>query len=102
VDKSPNGKWNPWRILQGMGMTPNDYIVIKLDIDVPEIEKTLIDQLVNEPRIRLLVDEMFFEQHVNVKAMWKLWGTDNSLTMLDTYRLFGYLRSKGVRMHSWP
>ncbi|MCJ7563999.1 MAG: hypothetical protein MUP52_05355 [Candidatus Aminicenantes bacterium] len=102
VVKSPNGKWNPWRILQGMGMTPNDYIVIKLDIDVPEIENTLIDQLVKEPRIRLLVDEMFFEQHVNVKAMGKWWGTDNSLTMLDTYRLFGYLRSKGVRMHSWP
>jgi hypothetical protein len=102
VEKSPNGRWNPWRILQGMGMTPHDYVVIKLDIDVPDIENALIDQVVNDPRIRRLVDEMFYEHHVNVKAMRPAWGTDSSLTMLDSYRLFGYLRSKGVRMHSWP
>ena len=103
VDKNPDGKWNPWRILQGMGASPDDYVAIKLDIDVPEIENALIDQLVNEPKIQALADEVFFEQHVNVKAMWSKWKTQNDpLTLKDTYRLFGNLRSKGVRMHGWP
>lgn len=102
VEKTPGGKWNPWRILQGMSVAPDDYIAVKLDIDVPDIENALMDQLVKEPKIRLLVDEMFFEHHVNVRAMWGYWGADMTDTMPDTYRLFGDLRSKGMRMHSWP
>jgi hypothetical protein len=102
VEKAPDGRWNPWRILQGMGVAPKDYIVIKLDIDMPEIENALVDQLANDPKLLRLVDEMFYEQHVNVRAMWPGWGQESALTMKDTYRLFGSLRSKGVRMHSWP
>jgi hypothetical protein len=102
VEKARDGRWNPWRILQGMGVTPKDYVVIKLDIDMPEIENALVDQLVNEPKLLAIVDEMFYEQHVNVRAMWPGWGQESSLTMKDTYRLFGLLRTKGVRMHSWP
>ena len=103
VEKSPNGRWNPWRILQGMSVTPDDYVVVKLDIDVPEIENPLINQLMEAEDIRSLVDEVFFEHHVNVKAMWMCWGTStSSLTMKDSYRLFADLRSVGVRMHSWP
>jgi hypothetical protein len=102
VEKTPDGRWNPWRILRGMGATPADYVVIKLDIDVPDIENPLVDQIRNDPRLLGLVDEMFYEHHVDVKAMRPAWGTNLSLTMLDSYRLFAALRSKGVRMHSWP
>ena len=103
VEKSPNGRWNPWRILKGMSLKPDDYVVVKLDIDVSEIEESLINQLVDDEDIRQLVDEVFFEHHVNVKAMWESWGIKNlSQIMKDSYRLFGTLRSAGVRMHSWP
>jgi len=102
VEKAPDGRWNPWRILQGMGFTPADYVVAKLDIDVPDIEDAIIAQLRDDPKLRSLVDEMFFEQHVNVRAMWPGWGQNNGLTMLDSYRLFAELRSLGIRMHSWP
>lgn len=103
VEKDPDGKWNPWRILKGMGTTSNDYVVVKLDIDAPDIENPLMDQLRNDVQVRSLVDEIFMEHHVSIRAMWGYWGTKNSpLTLKDSYRMFADLRSKGVRMHSWP
>jgi hypothetical protein len=102
IEKAPDGRWNPWRILRAMGFAPDDYVVAKLDIDEPEIEDAIIRQLLDDPRLLSLVDEMFFEHHVNVRAMWPGWGQTNAQTMLDSYRLFAGLRSKGVRMHSWP
>jgi hypothetical protein len=103
VEAAPNGKWNPWRMLQGMGATPNDYVVVKLDIDFPDIENPLVDQLLNNSRTGLLVDEVFFEHHVNVKAMWPYWKTEKEKkTLKDSYQLFRALRSSGIRMHSWP
>jgi hypothetical protein len=103
VESAPDGKWNPWRILRGMGTTPDDYVVVKLDIDTPDIENPLVDQLMKDPGLQALVDEMFYEHHVNTKAMWPYWRTQGAPTILaDTYKNFAFLRSKGVRMHSWP
>jgi hypothetical protein len=103
VEKDPNGKWNPWRMLRGMGATPNDYVIVKLDIDTPDIENPLVDQLMKDDGLRALVDEMFYEHHVNTKTMWRYWRTDQSpIVLADTYKNFAFLRSRGVRMHSWP
>jgi hypothetical protein len=103
VEAAPDGKWNPWRMLQGLGITPNDYVVVKLDIDFPSIENPLIHQILDNNRIGLLMDEVFFEQHVNVKAMWKYWLTQKEpKTLKDSYPLFHALRAKGIRMHGWP
>jgi hypothetical protein len=103
VEKAPEGKWNPWRILRGMGVTRSDYVVAKLDIDTPDIENDLANQVLTDPRITVLVDEFFYEHHVNTKAMNRAWETQNSPILLrDTYRTFAALRAKGIRMHSWP
>jgi hypothetical protein len=103
VEKAPDGKWNPWRILRGSGVTRNDYVVVKLDIDTPEIENDLADQVLSDPRNTVLVDEFFYEHHTNTKSMHGYWHTEKSTILLkDTYKNFTALRSKGVRMHSWP
>ena len=103
VEKDPNGKWNPWRILRGMGAVREDYVVVKLDIDMPEIENSLVDQLMKDSGLRSLVDEVFFEHHVNTKPMHGYWGMqDSPITLKDTYQNFTALRSQGIRMHSWP
>ncbi len=97
------GRWNPWRILKQMSLSDQDYIAVKLDIDVPEIENPLMEQLMNDDALRRRVDEVFFEHHVNVRSMLRFWRTENlSITMKDSYRMFLDLRRKGVRMHSWP
>jgi hypothetical protein len=96
-------RWNPWRILKEMNVSKQDYVAVKLDIDVPEIEDSLTDELKNDETLRQFVDDFFFEHHVNVKAMNRSWHTENlSVTMKDSYRLFLALRAKGVRMHGWP
>lgn len=103
VEKAAGGRWNPWRILQGMGVTPDDYVVVKLDIDNPEIENELVKQLMTTPVLQGLIDEMFYEHHVNTKVMWGWWGTQGSkIYMKDSYRNFTLLRSEGIRMHAWP
>jgi hypothetical protein len=103
VEATVDGKWNPWRILRGMGARPEDYVVVKLDIDTPEVENPLIEQILDDPSLQTLLDEVFFEHHVNTKAMHRYWGLSNSpITLKDTYRNFTSLRRKGVRMHSWP
>ena len=103
VEKTAGGRWNPWRILQGMGATADDYVVVKLDIDNPEIENELVDQFMKSPILLGLIDEMFYEHHVNTKVMRGWWGTQNSrIYMKDTYRNFTALRVQGVRMHAWP
>ncbi|MGE5362428.1 MAG: hypothetical protein ACM3NQ_25710 [Bacteroidales bacterium] len=103
VEADPLGKWNPWRILRGMGATPADYVVVKLDIDVPDIENPLVDQVLNDPGLQGLIDEMFYEHHTNTKPMLNYWDTkDSPLRLADTYRIFAAMRSKGIRMHGWP
>jgi hypothetical protein len=103
VVATPGARWNPWRILQRMSVTSQDYVAVKLDIDVPDIETSLIDQLTNDDSIRQRVDEVFFEHHVNVKVMNYYWQTMGlPITMKDSYRMFLALRNKGIRMHGWP
>jgi hypothetical protein len=103
VEATVGGKWNPWRILRGMGARPEDYVVVKLDIDAPEIENPLIEQILTDPALPKVLDEVYFEHHVNTKPMHHHWGMSNSpITLKDTYRNFTTLRAKGVRMHSWP
>ena len=49
-----------------------------------------------------LVDEFYFEHHVNTAPMNKFWAThDSQRTLEDSYRIFTTLRSKGVRAHAW-
>jgi len=96
-------RWNPWRILRRMSESEEDYVAVKLDVDVPEIEDGLIEQLMKSDALRQRVDEVFFEHHVNVKAMNRPWRTGNlPITIRDSYRLFLAFRNKGIRMHCWP
>lgn len=103
VVAAAGARWNPWRILKEMKVSNQDYVAVKLDIDVPDIEDSLIDQLKNDEVLRPRIDDFFFEHHVNVKVMHPFWHTENlSVTMKDSYRLFLGLRANGLRMHGWP
>ena len=100
VGVDPKTKFNPWNILKSTA-TVDDYVIIKLDIDRPELETTLIDQILNDRTISSLIDEMFFEMHVTINEMMPYWWTPPG-ELKDTYHLFTKLRNLGIRMHSWP
>merc|ERR1711924_436634 len=67
---------------------PEDFCAFKLDIDHPEIEGALSQQLLDMPEeTKAKVDEFFFEQHVH-GFMELDWGSNVNGTYADSYRLF--------------
>ena len=81
---------------------PEDFVVLKIDIDNTEVEEALVKQLLFSTRLRGLVDDFFFEHHVNTPPMHRYWHTEASPQMLaDTYRIFSTLRREGIMAHSW-
>ena len=93
---------NPWNVLMELAR-PVDYVCIKLDIDTPRIENALVDQLMHNETLLGLVDELFYEHHVDSWPMRGYWGKlrknivvsnesergENSTTLRTWYALFG-------------
>ena len=78
-----------------------DFVVVKLDIDTPAIEQTIIAVLSQRPDLAALVDELFFEYHFDFDGLdfgWDLNVQGDVDTALGTmFRL----RSLGIRAHFW-
>lgn len=101
VSPNPTEPTHPWNILLSI-VNPDDYVIVKLDIDTPHVEMPLIHQLINNVSYSNVVDELFFEHHVNIRAMQYYWGLDGTIRLKHSYELFTALRKIGVRAHSWP
>lgn len=81
---------------------PEDFVLLKIDIDDTPVEEALVNQLLASDELLGLVDDFFFEHHVNTAPMHRYWLTGRSpRTLEDTYRIFTTLRSKGVLAHAW-
>jgi len=73
------------------------------DIDNYEVEHAIVNALLEDHDALALIDEFFFEEHVEFKEMMGHWaGTvKQGTTLADSYAMFHKLRSYGVRAHSW-
>ena len=97
---------NPLTFIKAL-TKPEDFVVFKLDIDTPEVEVSLVQQLMNDTELHTLIDEFYFEHHVKGSPMqWHGWGDlrrhETPLNDIqDSYEVFYYLREKGIRAHSW-
>ena len=79
-----------------------DVVIFKIDFDAPAIEAALIRQILAYPEVAELIDEMYFEHHVNHDILKNAWGTQKSKVYhSDSLKLFTALRQVGVRAHSW-
>ena len=58
---------NPWNTLLEK-YNEDDLIIFKLDIDTPDLENPLAQQLVEDERLVNLVDQFYFEHHVVVSC----------------------------------
>jgi len=101
VQSDERSVWNFWHFVREVA-TVEDHVSVKLDIDSPGLEEAFVEQIKRSPSIMQLVDEMFYEDHVNSLVMRPYWGYENRRRINDTYGDFLYLRQHGVRMHSWP
>ena len=103
LDEALAGKPNPASFLQMLAVAckPEDFVVVKLDIDTPAIEQTIIAVLTQRPDLAALIDELFFEYHFYFDGLdfgWKNVTQGDVDTAIGTmYKL----RSLGIRAHFW-
>jgi hypothetical protein len=100
VSDDPLSKTNPWNMIQ-QNFREEDFVVVKLDIDTPDLEQSLVGQLRTNPNISKLVDVFYFEHHVLLKELAPYWKTKMKSTVKDSMDLFVQLRELGIASHSW-
>ena len=77
-------------------------MVVKLDIDTPAIEQTIIAVLAQRPDLAALIDELFFEyQHFDFDGLDFGWGTIVQGAVDTAIGTMYRLRSLGIRAHFW-
>lgn len=95
---------NPFTMLLS-NFGPDDFVVVKLDIDTPSVEMPLFHQLLNDTQLHEIVDVFYFEHHVKMDEMQQWWGTHDSGrtegTIFESLTLFNRLRRAGVAAHYW-
>lgn len=81
--------------------TPDDLIIVKLDIDTSWLELPLAKQLLDDEKLHNLVDQFYFEHHVFMKELGHIWTSSRSGSIKESLQLFTGLRQQGVASHSW-
>ena len=104
IEIGVGARHNPLRTLRAVAR-PSDFVVLKVDFDADVIEQQLVEQLLADPSLSSLVDELYFEHHVYdiALALYKYGpkGTPTGPRLKDSYELFSKLREAGIRAHSW-
>lgn len=93
---------NPLNILKKVARA-DDFVVFKLDIDHVIVEGEFIQQILDDPDIYNLIDELYFEHHVENNVLEHHgWGRQRKpMNITQSYHLFTTLRELGIRAHSW-
>jgi hypothetical protein len=81
---------------------PDDFVVVKLDIDTPAIEQTIIGTITQQPDLAALIDELFFEYHFHFDDLNFGWGPlPESISVDAALATMHRLRELGIRAHFW-
>eukprot|EP00970_Alexandrium_tamarense_P018506 scaffold13344_cov215-Alexandrium_tamarense.AAC.12 len=75
--------------------SPDDFVVVKLDIDTSAVENLLARQLRDDPKLLGLVDQFYFEDHVKQKELKKSWGESAEGSVAESLELMASMREKG-------
>lgn len=101
---SPQDPRNPLNMIRAAG-NPEDFIVLKIDIDNSELEHDFIDQILQDASLVTLIDELFWEPHFKfgylIGCCWNMTVVDSS-NASTIHKLFTRLRNAGIRAHGWP
>ena len=81
---------------------PEDFVVVKVDIDTPVAELMIVEAIAEQPKIAVLIDELFFEYHFWYDGLDFGWGTKKVQGDVDSaLALLRRLRELGIRAHFW-
>ena len=108
-EASPFGRSSMLSVLRETAR-PEDFVVVKVDIDTPSVEKTIVEAMTTPP-LSSLVDELFFEYHFHFGTSRGPWGKTQRRnasapgyvedSVDDALRLMRRLRDAGIRSHFW-
>jgi len=74
---------------------------VKIDIDTPFVELTIVEAIADRPEIAALIDELYFEYHFEFDGMRFGWGPNVDGDVDTAVGLMHRLRALGVRAHFW-
>jgi hypothetical protein len=77
-------------------------VIVKLDIDSPDIELALVEQLQSSTELIKLVDVFYFEHHVHLMELAGAWVDTMRGSVQSSLEFFASLRHQGVDAHFWP
>ena len=85
-------------------LNDDGFVVLKIDIDTPEVELPLVKQILEDKDgiYHRLIDQFYFEHHVRLDEMKGWWGEELLESVKDSLDLFYSLRLKGIPAHFWP
>lgn len=93
---------NPLRLIEAL-TTVDDFVALKIDIDNTEIEKQILQPILDDPLLTARVDEVFFEYHFQSPFMGPLgWGNTHESSLSGALHWFSKFRQAGIRLHFWP
>eukprot|EP00026_Physarum_polycephalum_P011717 Phypoly_transcript_11958.p1 GENE.Phypoly_transcript_11958~~Phypoly_transcript_11958.p1 ORF type:complete len:342 (+),score=28.47 Phypoly_transcript_11958:143-1168(+) len=91
---------NPWEMLKQV-VTKDDMVIVKLDIDSPGLEASLITQLIENKPIHELIDVLYYEDHFDTVEMRSSFGLGLTRKLSDAMGFFVKMRQRGIRAHPW-
>ena len=111
VDESSPSHPASFLNLLNLTATPEDFVVVKVDIDTPSLEKKIVQTIARTPALASLVDELYFEYHFHFGGGHGPWGATQRTNQSgynympdsvdDALALMRELRMAGVRSHFW-
>ncbi len=81
--------------------SPEDFVVVKVDIDTSAIELAIVEAIAERPEIAALIDELYFEYHFYFDGHNFGWGGHVSGDVDTAVSLMHRLRTLGIRAHFW-
>ncbi len=102
AEQDLDAKMSPVRMIKAL-VKPYDFLVLKIDIDNDPVELSIVQSFIDDPTITNLIDEFFFEHHVNKNPVehYGWGGAAKMMNITQSYALFNKLRDAGIRAHSW-
>ena len=85
----------------GASANPDDFVAVKVDIDTPFAELTIMEAIADRPEIAALIDEIFFEYHFWFDGLEFGWLGNVQGDVDTAVGLMRRLRALGVRAHFW-
>ena len=70
ASKDMNAKTNAFTVMKEICHV-DDFIVMKIDIDNPDVEAEMIYRILNDRSVSILIDELYYEHHVSHSPMEK-------------------------------